>query len=62
MKLESRKSSLKRTESQKETVPNKDQKAIMECAQQLRKIGDVFNLKHILANMRATISTDPKIK
>ncbi|XP_070298142.1 phorbol-12-myristate-13-acetate-induced protein 1 [Salvelinus sp. IW2-2015] len=62
MKLESRKSSLKRTESQKETVPNKDQKAIVECAQQLRKIGDLFNLKYILADMLAKISTDPKIK
>ncbi|XP_035291508.1 phorbol-12-myristate-13-acetate-induced protein 1 [Anguilla rostrata] len=51
MKQQPRMSTLKKGENQKLTT--KDQKAIVECAHQLRKIGDVFNFKYKLLDMLA---------
>ncbi|XP_066567786.1 phorbol-12-myristate-13-acetate-induced protein 1 [Amia ocellicauda] len=51
MKQELRKSINKKNESPK--MSTKDQKAIMECAAHLRKIGDVFNLKYKLIDILA---------
>ncbi|KAK1174294.1 phorbol-12-myristate-13-acetate-induced protein 1 [Acipenser oxyrinchus oxyrinchus] len=51
MKQEIKTSSTKKPNNQK--MSNKDQKSITECALNLRKIGDVVNLKYKLLGILA---------
>ncbi|XP_041083778.1 phorbol-12-myristate-13-acetate-induced protein 1 [Polyodon spathula] len=51
MKKEIKTSSTKKPDNQK--MANKDQKSITECALNLRKIGDVVNLKYKLLGILA---------